>query len=330
MSRAGVITRLAAGGLWLLVLASIAGELGGGTGAFWWSVPAGIVWVVLVKRTTSKALKRPHGVLWFLASLFGPLSLLLLLVLFRPAPQVPVSARTTEVVDVSTDDEMLLRLTAVEDGVHALQHEVESIRTALRARTAQVPSPASLRTTPLHATPVPPPTRAPEREPSPATSAPAVTAVPPPPPLPPREIDFAELFGAKALAWAGGVVTLLGIVFFFILAVNNGWIGPGQRVVCGSLASAIVFLAGVWFRRRFGETYASLAAVGVGIAGGYATLAAATTLYDLISKPLALVAAAAIAAAALAVSLAWRAELLAALGLIGAVAAPALLATQGG
>src|SRR5439155_10799546 len=128
----------------------------------------------------------------------------------------------------------------------------------------------------------------------------------------------------------GGVVMLLGIVFFFILAVNNGWIGPGQRVVCGAPASAISFVAGVSFRRRFGETYASLAAVGVGIAGGYATLAAATTLYDLSSKPLALVAAAAIAAAALAVSLAWRGELLAALGLIGAIAAPALLATEAG
>jgi uncharacterized membrane protein len=123
---------------------------------------------------------------------------------------------------------------------------------------------------------------------------------------------------------------LLGVVFFFILAVNNGWIGPGARVVCGSVASAMVFLAGVAVRRRFGETYASFAAVGAGIAGGYATLAAATVMYDLVSRPLALVAAAAIAAAGLAVSLAWRAELIAALGLIGAISAPALLATHGG
>ena len=97
-----MIVRLTAGGLWLLVLASIAGELGDATGAFWWSVPAGIVWVVLLKRTTSNALKRPHGALWFLASLFGPLSLLLLLVLFRPTQQASLSARTTEVADVST------------------------------------------------------------------------------------------------------------------------------------------------------------------------------------------------------------------------------------
>ena len=33
----------------------------------------------------------------------------------------------------------------------------------------------------------------------------------------------------KALAWAGGAVMLLGIVFFFVLAVNRGWIGPVAR-----------------------------------------------------------------------------------------------------
>jgi hypothetical protein len=126
------------------------------------------------------------------------------------------------------------------------------------------------------------------------------------------------------------VVTLLGVLFFFVLAVGRGWIGPDARVLCGAVASGIVFGAGVWLRRRFGETYSSLAAVGAGIAGGYATLAAATVLYDLVSKPVALVAAAAIAAAALAVALAWRAELVAALGLIGAIAAPGLLATEGG
>jgi uncharacterized membrane protein len=332
LSSAGVIIRLTAGALWLLVLAGVAGIGGSSTGAFLWFVPAAAVWIVSVTRTASGAQRRAYGGLWFIASLFGPFSLLLLAVLFRSSPQAqaPVSARTTEVVDVSTD-ELQLRLTAVEDQMRSLQHEVESIRSALGGRAAPAPSPAPLRTTPAPAR-----VRAPERDPFPtataraAAAAPAATATPTRPPKPPRELDFAELFGARALAWAGGVVMLLGVVFFFILAVNNGWIGPGQRVACGSLASGIVFLAGLWLRRRFGETYASLAAVGVGIGGGYATLAAATALYDLISKPLALVIAAAIATAGLAVSLAWRAELIAALGLIGAIAAPALLATQGG
>src|SRR5689334_12501876 len=43
-------------------------------------------------------------------------------------------------------------------------------------------------------------------------------------------LDSADLLGAKALAWAGGIVTVLGVVFFFILAVNQGWLGPELRV----------------------------------------------------------------------------------------------------
>jgi uncharacterized membrane protein len=321
MSTAGAITRLVAGALWLIVLAGVSHALGGGAAAFWWVVPAAVAWLISVRRTAAGAQRRTYGGLWFLATLFGPLSLLYLAFIFRSRAAPTSPSRTTEVADMGTD-ELLLRLIAVEDKVHALQHEVESIRGALRARG---PVPGSVRPTPATA-----PARAVTREPFPVAPAAPAAPRPPRPPSPRREIDFADLLGAKALAWVGGVVMLLGVVFFFILAVNNGWIGPGARVLCGTVASAVVFLAGVLLRRRFGETYASLAAVGVGIAGGYATLAAATALYDLISRPWALVAAAAIAVAGVAVSLAWEAEPIAALGLIGAIAAPALLATQGG
>ena len=53
------------------------------------------------------------------------------------------------------------------------------------------------------------------------------------------------MLGARALAVAGGVVTLLGIVFFFVLAVNRGWIGPTARVGFGATASLLVFGAGL-------------------------------------------------------------------------------------
>jgi hypothetical protein len=42
------------------------------------------------------------------------------------------------------------------------------------------------------------------------------------PPRPPREpLDLSVLLDARALAWTGGAVTLLGIVFFFELAVEQ-------------------------------------------------------------------------------------------------------------
>jgi uncharacterized membrane protein len=136
--------------------------------------------------------------------------------------------------------------------------------------------------------------------------------------------------GAKALAFAGGVVTLLGVLFFFVLAVNRGWIGPGMRVACGGVASAIVFGAGIWLRHKYETTYSALASVGTGIAGGYATLLAAVSLYDMVSKPVALVVAAAIASVGVAVSLAWNEEVVAGFGLIGAMIVPATLVFQGG
>jgi hypothetical protein len=251
---------------------------------------------------------------------------------------------------VDTDD-LIVRLNSVEYRMKALQDEVNEIRAALAESAAPAPAQA-LRVTPPPATvrdpfparPVPVAPVVPAAPaPQPAPAAPSFGAREPFPSLPgkagggsygaappPREWDLSDLAGAQVLAWAGGIVTLLGVIFFFVLAVGRGWIGPDARVVCGAVASAIVFGAGFWLRRRFEETYASLAAVGAGIAGGYATLAAATALYDIVPNFLALLLAAGIATAALAVAISWSAELVAALGLVGAIAAPALLAAEGG
>src|SRR5437870_4232252 len=120
------------------------------------------------------------------------------------------------------------------------------------------------------------------------------------------------------------------VAFLFVLAVNRGWIGPELRVACGGIASALVFGAALWLERRYERTYSALAAVGAGIAGAYATLLAAVSLYDLISKPVALAAAGGIASVGLAVSLVWSDEIVAGFGLIGAMLVPATLVFQGG
>jgi uncharacterized membrane protein len=95
------------------------------------------------------------------------------------------------------------------------------------------------------------------------------------------ELDLSALLGAKSLAWVGGAVTLLGVAFFYVLAVNRGWIGPEVRIALGGIAASALLAAGFWLRRRFGPTYASLGAAGAGIAGYYATLLAAVELYHL-------------------------------------------------
>lgn len=139
-----------------------------------------------------------------------------------------------------------------------------------------------------------------------------------------------ELSGGRAFAVAGGVVTLLGIVFLFVLAANRGWIGPVARVSIGAVVSAAVLAAGVVLRIRYGRLHASLAAVGTGIAGAYATLAAATIIYGFLPDWSALLVAAVIAATGCALALRWDSEILAGLSLVGGAAAPGLVALDEG
>jgi hypothetical protein len=198
-----------------------------------------------------------------------------------------------------------------------LERELEELKREARAR-----SELADRAAPPTPFPTPPP---------PAPAAPPTQRRAPAAPARPRpRLELSDLLGARALAVAGGVVTLLGIVFFFVLAVNRGWIGPTARVGFGGTASLLVFGAGLELRRRYGETHSALAAVGAGIAGGYVTLLCATALYHLIPNAAALALAAAIGATGLATALAWRSELVAALGLVGATLAPLAVAADSG
>jgi len=214
------------------------------------------------------------------------------------------------------------RLNEFERRLRTLEAELDE----LRALASPAAHPAETRPeTPEVAAPAPP-------KPEPPPTAPIDFPPPRPFELAPRRprVELADLLGAKALAWAGGVVTLLGIVFFFILAVDRGWIGPEARVAFGGAASLLAGLAGAYLHRRFGHVYAALAAVGTGIAGSYATLLAASALYGFVSHPVALLLAAAVAALGLALSLLWSSQFVAGIGLIGALCIPALLALDGG
>jgi Predicted membrane protein (DUF2339) len=210
--------------------------------------------------------------------------------------------------------QVLDRLDAVERQLHTLKREVDSIRASVFFAQSTVEQ----ETPP----PPPPPRPAPTVTPAPAPE-PAVRVARPQ--VPRREVDLNALLSAKTLAWAGGAVTALGIVFLFALAVNRGWVGPGERVLLGALAALVAFAGGLELRRRFGDVHSATGAVAAGIAGGYATLLAAVGLYDLVPEPIGLVVAGMIAAAAVAVALAWDAEAIAGLGLVGAMAMPVLL-----
>ena len=215
---------------------------------------------------------------------------------------------------------ILERLDRMERDLSRLNQEMLDLRAELTH--AEAPQAAPLRVAP------------PTRPAAPVAVARPAPAPRPPAPPKPREPSFfsrevmlprleaADLLGARGLALAGGVVTLLGVIFFFALAASNGWIGPVERVVLGAIASALLFAAGVFAHARYGRLYASVTAVGAGIAGAYATLLFAAARYELMPPLVALALAAGIAAIAVALSLNWSSEIVAGFGLIGAMLVP--------
>ena len=186
------------------------------------------------------------------------------------------------------------------------------------------PAPSAAAAVPEPPAPIraPQPRRAVQQEPRPAQPRPSR----PPGPSLRERAEAAGLLGARGLALAGGIVTLLGVVFLVSLAANRGWIGAQARVATAGCISAIAFAAGIWMRRRFGQLHAAVATVGAGIAGGYATLLAAGALYDMVPLWLGLLVAALIAAAGASVAIRWSSETVAVLGLAGAIAVPGLAA----
>jgi len=213
------------------------------------------------------------------------------------------------------------RIDDLERKLRALERELEEVRTLAREDEPSQPSERVVARPPLP-------------EPSPRAWE-EFDELWPRAPKPPAwttrlHPDYGKLLSAAGLAWAGGIVTLLGIVFLFVLAVERGWIGPEVRISFGACASLLLLLAAIVLQRRYGRLHSVLGAAGAGIAGGYGTLLAAAVLYDFVPGPLALGLAAAIAAVGVLLALRWSSQLVAGIGLFGAILVPAAEAFDGG
>ena len=156
----------------------------------------------------------------------------------------------------------------------------------------------------------------------PACPLPSLSGSPSAPRTERERVDLSWLAGPTGLAVAGGVVTLLGIVFVFALAASRGWIGPAVRCSIGGGVSILLVGLAVLIRRRYGHVVAGLAAAGAGIGGLYITLYAASRGYHLLGTSAVWGAVVVVAILAAALALAWSSELLAVLGLAAVVIAP--------
>lgn len=168
--------------------------------------------------------------------------------------------------------------TSVEQRLNFLEARVKTLEHALGLDAAPAPAPV-----------LPPLPAAPPLRPEP----PAAVAPRPAPP------DLEELLGGRVLGWVGGIAVVIAAVFFVVMVVPNGWIGEAGRMELAFAASAALVAAGVWLYERRGQTQAALALVGAGLASLYASDAATTLHYHLLSPTLGLLIAGAAGAVAL-------------------------------
>ena len=52
------------------------------------------------------------------------------------------------------------------------------------------------------------------------------------------------------MVWAGGIALALGGFFLVRYSIEQGWFGPGARVLLGALVALVLIAAGEWTRRR--------------------------------------------------------------------------------
>ncbi|KAA5833702.1 DUF2339 domain-containing protein [Saccharopolyspora hirsuta] len=150
-------------------------------------------------------------------------------------------------------------------------------------------------------------------------------------PVRPRRQLGANLEPSRVLAWVGAGVTLLGVVFLLVLAVQQDWLGPGARVGGGAVLAALLVAAGWWMHRRSkGEDAGRIAAFALattGFAALFLDVVAATSLYGFVPAPVGLGVGLLVSVAGLALADFWRARPLA-LGVVLSSAICAPLITQ--
>ncbi len=127
------------------------------------------------------------------------------------------------------------------------------------------------------------------------------------------------------LAALGGSAVFIGIAFFVAVAIGRGWIGEAERMALAALVSTALLALGVLLYERRGRTEAALALAGTAIGALYLTLTASTSLYDLVPTAPALALAFVVGALATALAVRWQSQLVAGLGIVGALLAPVLV-----
>jgi Predicted membrane protein (DUF2339) len=126
--------------------------------------------------------------------------------------------------------------------------------------------------------------------------------------------------GSRSLAWLGGAVTVLGVVLLLILAIQEGLLGPGPRLLAGVGLAAVLLAAGAFVHRDQAGRVGAFALCATGFAVLYTDAVAATSLYRFLPDTAGLVSALVVAAGGLLLADRWRSEALAVFVVLAAAA----------
>ncbi|VGO17024.1 hypothetical protein PDESU_05618 [Pontiella desulfatans] len=169
--------------------------------------------------------------------------------------------------------------------------------------------------------------KVPEPVVSPPPIRPAAAKPPPAAPKPPKPkagIEF--MLGGKAASFAGIAILVIGIVLLVGYSIQQGWIGPGTRIILGLLCGGAMVGIGHFVERK-DDRYQLFARVLTGGGGAlfYFCVFAAYSIYQLIGVWMAGVGLVASAFAVFGLAMAYRSQAVGVLGVLGAFITPLLI-----
>jgi uncharacterized membrane protein len=233
---------------------------------------------------------------------------------FRPAPRMAEPADCAEAPRLRTEPWWEIRGYETVPAREA-EREPEPLPAPEPAAEPEVAEPE------LEPQPQPQPQPEPEPEPQPQPGARPAEAEPV------RGFGLEELFGRRLPIWAGGVTLAVAGVLIVRYSIEAGLLSPLVRFVAGlAFGGGLIAAAELALRleERVRDPRVRQALAGAGIATLYASILVAVNLYALIGPMTAFAAMAVVTALAMALSLRFGAPS-ALLGLVGGLAAPALV-----
>ena len=152
---------------------------------------------------------------------------------------------------------------------------------------------------------------------------------------PPKTQSLEDAIGGKWAVWIGGVALALGAVFLAKYSVEQGLFSPATRLILGFTFSLALIAAGEWTRRRgavfsvagFERANVPATLMAAGTTGAFAAMYVAYAVYGFIGPLLAFIGMGLLATGTM-VAAVLHGPALAALGLLGAYAAPFMVSTQ--